>query len=149
MSVIINKPAPGGSSGTPPTITFDRSFANYGDTTSLYDVEIRNDLPREITLTTQSASYSRASGIGIDMYENESISELTKFNIRYEIMSAVERYNQRVLPDKQVLISQEMIDFDSNEGSLIINIFYIQNKDAAAVQQGNPMIQNIILPIGS
>lgn len=150
MSVIINKPAPGGSAGSPPTLTFDTALINYGDTTNLFDKEIREDLLREIVMTTQSAPYSRASGIGIDMYENESISENTKIILRLEIMSAVDRYNNKVLPEKQVIISQEMIDFDNDlEGNFFINIFYIQNKDILAGQSGSQIIRNVILPIGT
>lgn len=150
MSVIINKPAPGGSSGNPPTITFDTALINYGDTTDLYDKEIRTDLLREIVMTTQSATYSRSSGIGIDMYENESVSENTKIILRLEIMAAVDRYNSKVLADKQIITSQDLIDFDSDDqGTLYINIFYMQNKDMLAAQQGSQIIKNIILPVGS
>lgn len=147
MSVIINKPAPGGSAGSPPTVTFDNNLANYGSDNNLFDREIRTDLLREIALTSQSATYSRASGLGIDMYENETLSEVTKVVIRLEIISAVDRYNAKVLPEKQVIISQEMIDFDQEDGELVINIFYIQSKDLGTAQ-GPSSIQSMTLPIG-
>jgi len=147
MSVIINKPAPGGSSGSPPTITFDNNFSSYGEKVINYDREIRTDLLREIVTTSQSPAYSRSSGLGIDMYENESISEITKLTLRLEILAAIDRYNSKVLPEKQVVVSQEMIDFDQSEGILVINLFYIQVKDLGK-QQGPSSIQTMTLPIG-
>jgi hypothetical protein len=147
MSVIINKPAPGGSSGSPPTVTFDNNLMNYGDKVVDYDIEIRTDLLREITITSQSSSFSRSSGLGIDMYENESISELTKLTLRMEILSAVDRYNAKSTPEKQVILSQEMIDFDQEDGVLVVNIFYLQSKDLGTAQ-GPSAIQSITIPAG-
>ena len=147
MSVIINKPAPGGSSGSPPTVTFDNNLASYGERVINYDREIRTDLLREIVTTSQSPAYSRSSGLGIDMYENESISEMTKLTIRMEILAAIDRYNSKSTPEKQVIVSQEMIDFDQGEGELVINLFYIQVKDLGT-SQGPSAIQTMTLPIG-
>lgn len=148
MSFIINKPSPPGSAGKGPTITFDNAFSNYGDTTNLFDREIRTDLLRELFTTTQSASYSRSSGVGVDMYENESLSDLTKITLRLEIVAAVDRYNNRVPPQKKVLISQEGIDFGHEDGVLYINILYIQEKDLQAATSGSQIIKNIVLPVG-
>ena len=125
--------------------TFDDSFANFGDVIANYDTEIRDGFLKELTIYTKSIPFNRSSGIGLDSYENEMNSELTQLKIRLDVVAAIDRYNKSVLPEKQVLVSQEMVLFEeSKDGELYVTILYVQLKD---IDNGASAVQSVSIPI--
>jgi hypothetical protein len=125
--------------------TFDDSFANFGDVVANYDAEIRDGLLKELTTYTKSTSFNRSAGIGVDLYENEMMSEVTKLKIRLDVVAAVDRYNKTVLQEKQILVSQEMVIFDEGRnGDMYITILYIQLKD---INNSASAVQSFSIPI--
>ena len=145
MSYIINNPASGGANSFPFGVTFDNALVDYGGDFEQLNNEIKADLLREIVTVTQTASFDRGSGIGIDLYENETLSEINKIKMRLDIMAAAERFNSKVTSNKKIIISQEMIDIDGSGGEVIINIFYMV-ESLISPNQGTNNIQNITIP---
>ena len=147
MSYIINKPATG-KNALPTGVTFDSALVDYGDDFEQLNAEIKSDLLRELVTVTQTTSFNRGMGIGVDLYENESMSEITKIKLRLDIISAVERYNGRAADNKKIIASQESIDIEEGDrGELVINIFYMVE---STMTQGAGLsnIQNVSLPTG-
>lgn len=147
MSYIINKSAPPGSSSKNTDVSFNNQLVNYGDSFNTIDQEIKVDFLRELKTVTQSAPFSRSSGIGIDLYENETLSELNKVKIVLDIMSAVNRYNDKVLASKRIVVSQDFIFIENGpDGELIIDIYYVIEAYIGTDKAFNN-IQNVTLPI--
>lgn len=147
MSFIINKKSTGGSNITTSTATFSKDLAYYGQSVTTLEAEVKSDFLRELTTVTQQTSFNREAGIGIDLYENESISEFNKVRIRLDIMSAVYRYNLRAVPEKRIIVSQDTILIEEGRGSLNIDIYYIIESQLNA-SQGLNNLKNITLPLG-
>ena len=98
-------------------IDFDTALGGYGDNPDALDAEIKRDLLREITTTLGSRPFDRSAGIGIDLLENETASEINYIIYRLIIVSAIARYNARVPEIKRVVVSQDFIDIE-DEGSI-------------------------------
>ena len=126
-------------------INFTNNFASYGTIIANYDEEIRQGLLQQLTIDNRSVSFNRSLGLGIDLYENETFNEVTKLRLAADIVMAAERYNQTVLPEKRILIGQEMIEMEQDtDGNAYITIYYIQLKD---LQNPQNAVKSISLPL--
>lgn len=126
-------------------INFTNSFADYGTIIANYDEEIRRGLLEQLTIETSSVSFNRSLGLGIDLYENETFNEVTKLRLAADIVMAAERYNQTTIPEKQIIIGQEMVEVEQDvDGNAYITIYYIQLKDLPNPQNA---IRSISIPL--
>jgi len=107
-------------------LTFDGTFAYYGSNKNALLDEILTDVKRYVITTLGTVPFQRNMGFGFEDLENESFSQEMIVYIKYLIANSIAIYNSAVVADRQVISSQELIDFQfDNEGKLLIEIYVI------------------------
>lgn len=110
---------------------FGRDFANYGDDEENIEREVKKDILRTIGTSISSRFFDRSEGAGIETLENEILNPINLAMLKFQIVQGILKYNKDVAEDRQVIVSQEMVDITQNvnESELIIKVYYFMAND--------------------
>lgn len=118
-------------------------LANYGVYENSLAEEVQTDLQLKCDELFGSFTFNRNDGVGLSLFENETFDTAGVSFLKAQIATNLASYNDTASPEKQIIVSQELIqiDFDSTGVLVILAYVYLlkdlMNPAANPIQVGN------------